>query len=136
MLHCNVVPSRGRPPFLTQIEWDLIRSLTSQIKVREVSRLGHYMYSEYIRVVQIEEEIVWVFSAEIYTINVHPGRLSVLFVDLPLWSWFVLSSWCVFFQSFSYFVIIVTPVHLFSAVAFSFAHWTLSLITTLKFDLP
>ena len=66
------------------------------------------------------------FSAKIYTINVPPGRLSVLFVDIALWSCFVLFSWFVFFQFnfeilYFYSVIIVTSVHLFLAVAFSFA---------------
>ena len=98
MLHCTVVLSRGRPPFLTKIDWHLTRSLASQIKVSEVSNFSHYMYSEYIRVVKIEGEMAWIFSREIYTLNVHPGRLSVLFVDLSLWFWFVLFSWCVFFQ--------------------------------------
>ena len=48
-------------------------------------------------------------------INYHSGRLSV---DFPRWSCFVL-----FFSSvLSYPVMIVTDVHLFSAVAFSFAY--------------
>ena len=53
-----------------------------------------------------------------YTLNYHPERLSVFFVDFPRWSCFVL-----FFSSvLSYPVMIVTDVHLFSAVAFSFAY--------------
>ena len=55
-------------------------------KVRKLSRFGHYMYPEYIREVQIAEERVWIFSGENYTLNMHPRRLSVLFVDLSLWS--------------------------------------------------
>ena len=51
-----MVLSRGRPLFLTQIEWDLDLILTSPIKVRKVSSFGRYMYLEYIRVVQIEKE--------------------------------------------------------------------------------
>ena len=82
------------------------------------------MYSGYIRIVQIEEERVWIFSAEICTLNVHPRRISVFFVDIPLWSCFVLLSWCVSFQfNFAipfYSVMIVTPVHLFSALSFQF----------------
>ena len=92
-------------------------ALTSQTKVREVSNVLQYMYSGYIRIVQIEEERVWIFSAEICTLNVHPRRISVSFVDIPLWSCFVLLSWCIFFQ-FNiaipfYSVMIVTPVYLF-----------------------
>ena len=84
------------------------------------------MCSEYIRAVQIEEERVSIFSAEIYKLNSHPRRHSVLFVDLPLRSCFVLFSWFVFFQFnfailYIYSVMIVTPAHLFSAVVFSFA---------------
>ena len=55
-----------------QIEWDLSLILRSQIKVRKVSSFGHYMYSEYIRVVQIEEERVSIFSEE----NLHIKRPS------------------------------------------------------------
>ena len=51
-----MVLSRGRPLFLTQIEWDLTLIITSHIKARKVSSFGHYMYSEYIRAVQIEKE--------------------------------------------------------------------------------
>ena len=50
-----VVLSRGRPLFLTQIEWDLILFLTSDIKVRKRPSFGHYMCSEYISVVQTDE---------------------------------------------------------------------------------
>ena len=87
------------------------------------------MCSEYIRAVQIEEERVSIFSAEIYKLNSHPRRHSVLFVDLPLRSCFVLFSWFVFFQFnfaiLSYCtesVMIVTHVHLVLVfIAFSFA---------------
>ena len=53
-----MVLSRGRPLFLTQIEWDLTLILISHIKVRKVSRFDHYMYSEYISIVQLEKERV------------------------------------------------------------------------------
>ena len=53
-----MVLSRGRPLFLTQIEWDLTLILTSDIKIRKVSSFVQDMYSEYIRVVQIEKERV------------------------------------------------------------------------------
>ena len=85
-----MVLSRGRPLFLTQIEWDLTLIRTSQIKVRKVSSFGHYMYSEYIRVVQIEKKRVWIFIAEIYASSVHSWRLSILSVDFSRWSCLVL----------------------------------------------
>ena len=50
-----MVLSRGRPLFLTQIEWDLILFLASDIKVRKGTSFGHYMCSEYISVVQTDE---------------------------------------------------------------------------------
>ena len=130
-----MVLSRGRPLFLTQIEWDLTLILTSHIKVRKVSSFGQYMYSEYIRVVQI----VWIFNAEIYAFNIHPRRLSILFVDLPRWFCFVLLLSIVLFQFnfviLSYSAMIVTHVDLFSAVAFGFTRWSLFLITTWQFYL-
>ena len=120
---CNVSWSFiGEDPglFLTQIEWDLTLILTSHIKVRNVSSFGQYMYSEYIRVVQIEKERVWIFNAEIYAFNIHPRRLSILFVDLPRWFCFVLLFSIVLFQFnfviLSYSAMIVTHVDLFSAV--------------------
>ena len=137
-----MVLPRGRPQFLTQIERDLTLILTSHIKVRKVSSFGQYMYSEYIRVVQIEKERVWIFNAEICALNIHPRRLSLLrFVDLPRWSCFVL--FCFFaivlfqfnFVILSYSVMIVTYEHLFSDVAFSFQRWSLFLITTWQFYL-
>ena len=71
-LKCTMVLSRGRPLFLTQIEWDLTLIITSHIKARKVSSFGHYMYSEYIRAVQIEKERIWIFNAETCPLNVHP----------------------------------------------------------------
>ena len=134
-----MVLSRGRPLFLTQIEWDLTLILTSHIKVRKVSSFGHYMYSEYIRVVQIEKERVWIFNAEIYAFNIHPRRLSILFVDLPRWFCFVLLFSIVLFQFnfviLSYSAMIVTHVDMFSDVAFRFTRWSLFLITTWQFYL-
>ena len=53
-----MVLSRGRPLSRTQIEWGLTLILTSHIKIRKVSSFGQYMYSEYIRVVEIEKERV------------------------------------------------------------------------------
>ena len=134
-----MVLPRGRPQFLTQIEWDLTLILTSHIKVRKVSSFGQYMYSEYIRVVQIEKERVWIFNAEIYAFNIHPRRLSILFVDLPRWFCFVLLFSIVLFQFnfviLSYSAMIVTHVDIFSAVAFGFTRWSLFLITTWQFYL-
>ena len=88
--------------------------------------VGHYMYSEYIRVVQnpAEEEKVSILSAEIYTLNVHPRRLSFLFVDIPLWSCFVLFSSFVLFCFVSFFSVqfcnSLTVCHDCHTCAFSF----------------
>ena len=112
-----MVLSRGRPLFLTQIEWDLNLILTSPIKVRKVSSFGRYMYLEYIRVVQIEKERIWNFNAENCPLSVHPWRLSIF--DLFWWSSFVLFSSIVFFQFnfaiLSYSVMIVTHGHFVEA---------------------
>ena len=112
-----MVLSRGRPLFLTQIEWDLDLILTSPIKVRKVSSFGRYMYLEYIRVVQIEKERIWNFNAETCPLSVHPWRLSIF--DIFWWSSFVLFSSIVFFQFnfaiLSYSVMIVTHVHFVEA---------------------
>ena len=83
------------------------------------------MYSEYIRVVQIEKERVQLFNEEIYELNIHPRRLSILFVGLPRWHCFVLFSSIVLFHFnfviLSYSVMIAPHLHLFSDAAFSFA---------------
>ena len=133
-----MVLSRGRPLFLTQIEWDLTLILTSHIKVRKVSSFGRYMYSEYIRVVQIEKKRVWIFIAEIYALNVHPWRLSILFVDFPRWSCLVLICFPRLF-SFSlilhFFLILSWLSHMWIYVAFSLGRWTLCLVTTFQFYL-
>ena len=72
-----MVLSRRRPLLLTQIEWDLILFLKSDIKVRKGTSFGHYMCSEYISVDEGRVE----FSVR----NVHlRRRLSVLLIDLPL----------------------------------------------------
>ena len=127
---------RGRPLFLTQIEWDLTLILPSQIKVRKVSSFGHYMYSEYKRIVQMEN-----FNGEILCIK-RPSSITFNFAcwfsPMVFFCLFAFSS-IVFFQfSFailSFSVTIVTHVHLSSAAAFSFARWSLTLITTLQFYL-
>lgn len=45
-LWCTIALSRGRPLFLTEIEWDLILILTSHIKVKKVSSFSRYTYAE------------------------------------------------------------------------------------------
>ena len=130
-----MVLSRGIPLFLTQIEWDLTLILTSLSlkKVRKVSSFGHYMYSEHIRVVEIEKERIWIFIAETYALNVHPRLLSIMFVS---WSSQLVLFCFVFLDCLlSFFLLFCHDCHTCAFIfgcSFQFcAFW----ITTLQFNL-
>ena len=117
-----MVLSRGRPPFLTQIEWDLIRSSTSQIKVKEVSRFGYYMYSEYRRVVQIKKERVWI-SVQKFIQSIQDDFQFCLLIypfGLDFFCFPGVFSFSLILEFLFYFVMIVTPVHFIFGCSFQF----------------